>query len=106
MAYCARARALHVPAFRSCYKILRNFLHRHLRRHYGISAVRAMQSALMVRGIYRVRLKVYDRMQPDRERVCMTKSAKASALASVLAAVLVLVVAVLLVTAARAQSVA
>jgi tripartite-type tricarboxylate transporter receptor subunit TctC len=65
-----------------------------------------MQSALMARGIYCVRLKVYDRMQPARERVRMTKNAKASALASVLAAVLVLVVAVLLVTAARAQSVA
>jgi tripartite-type tricarboxylate transporter receptor subunit TctC len=54
------------------------------------------------RGIYRVRLKVYDQMQPDRERVCMTKNARASALAAVLA----LVVAFLHVTAASAQSVA
>jgi tripartite-type tricarboxylate transporter receptor subunit TctC len=54
------------------------------------------------RGIYRARLKVYDQMQPDRERVRMTKNARAS----VLAAVLVLVVAFLLVSAARAQSVA
>jgi tripartite-type tricarboxylate transporter receptor subunit TctC len=58
------------------------------------------------RGIYCARPKVYDQMQPDRERVRMTKNAKASALASILAAVLVLVVAFLLVTAARAQSVA
>jgi len=54
------------------------------------------------RGIYRASLKVYDRMQPDRERVRMTKNAGGSALA----AVLVLVVAFPLVTAARAQSVA
>jgi tripartite-type tricarboxylate transporter receptor subunit TctC len=54
------------------------------------------------RGIYRVRLKVYDQMQPDRERVCMTKNARASALAAVLA----LVVVFLHVTAASAQSVA
>jgi tripartite-type tricarboxylate transporter receptor subunit TctC len=54
------------------------------------------------RGIYRVRLKVYDQIQPDRERVRMTKNARGS----VLAAVLALVVAFLLVAAAGAQSVA
>jgi tripartite-type tricarboxylate transporter receptor subunit TctC len=62
------------------------------------------------RGIYRARLKVYDRMQPDRERVRMTKNARGpvlvAVLAAVLAAVLTLAVAFLLVTAARAQSVA
>jgi tripartite-type tricarboxylate transporter receptor subunit TctC len=66
----------------------------------------AISRRAAARGIYRVRLKVYDRMQPDRERVCMTKNARASVLASVLAAVLVLVVAVPLVSAARPQSVA
>src|SRR6266566_1196315 len=87
------------------------FLRRHLRRHYGISAARAMRcvqcsicnlAPRAARGIYRASLKVYDRMQPDRERVRMTKNAGGSALA----AVLVLVVAFPLVTAARAQSVA
>src|SRR6266576_1797247 len=55
-----------------------------------------MSRRLAARGIYRVRLKVYDLRQPDRERVRMTKNASGS----VLAAVLVLVVAFLLVRAA------
>jgi tripartite-type tricarboxylate transporter receptor subunit TctC len=61
-----------------------------------------MSRRLAARGIYRVRLKAYDLRQPDRERVRMTKNARGS----VLAAVLALVLAALLVTAARAQSVA
>jgi tripartite-type tricarboxylate transporter receptor subunit TctC len=66
------------------------------------NAVFAISRRPAARGIYRVRLKVYDQMQPDRERVRMTKNARGS----VLAAVLVLVVVFPLVTAARAQSVA
>jgi tripartite-type tricarboxylate transporter receptor subunit TctC len=60
------------------------------------------------RGIYRARVKVYDQMQPDRERVYMTQNARGPVvvLAAVFAALLALAVAFLLVTPARAQSVA
>jgi tripartite-type tricarboxylate transporter receptor subunit TctC len=66
----------------------------------------AVSRRAAARGIYRVRRKVYDQMQPDRERVRMTKNARDPVLVAVLAAVLALVVAFPLVAAARAQSVA
>jgi tripartite-type tricarboxylate transporter receptor subunit TctC len=81
-------------------------------RDFGCTrnVVRAMQFAVSRRpagrGIYRARAKVYDQTQPDRERVCMTQNSRGLVPVAVLAALLALAAAFLLVTPARAQSVA